>query len=72
MTDLAAEGIVHSTASRVAWTDDGASTVRLVRAHQVPMNALRAELGITVLAALGSMIGGKNVASAQARRHARR
>jgi hypothetical protein len=71
LTDLAAGGIARSTASLAAWADGGAGTARPVRAHQVPMAALSAELGITVSKAPGSTPGGKNASSAQARRHAR-
>jgi hypothetical protein len=73
LTDLAAAagGIARSTASLAASADCGAGTARPERAHQVPMAALSAALGITVSAPPASTPGGRNASSAQAWRQAR-
>ena len=74
LTDLAAAaagGIARSTASLDASADGGAGTARPERAHQVPMAALSAALGMRVLAPPASTPGGRNASSAQAWRQAR-
>ena len=69
LTDLAG-GIARSTASRAAWADGSAGGARPTRAHQVPMAALSAALGI-IVAPPGSTPGGWKASSAQAWRHVR-